>query len=487
MIKAVSFIVKAGALASLSLATLAATIEYQPGKYPAPRYPELPKEITLEHLMPVARNIVARKEVGYRYYPGWDVKAGERTLIVGNDNYDPLVIEALKKAIQEVGAKADVLYGNDALPNIEDEDNWGHYEVDYYVHPRVAINHPFGGVTPKEQLALALEGKYDAIFSGTGGAWPSFPKDKLRWVYFPWEWSDQLLMNGANIPPELLLYIDKKAWEKVKKSVKFHAYDPEGTDLTWTQTPLDWQEIEKRYGPLIPGHQMPAIEGTPVNGTIAGTWSDTGPFERIQITMKDGKVVDMVGGGKYAEKWRATMEEWKKTDWPGKPGPGLFTYMEEVAYSTNPNSVVPLASATYPRAHAWDRTRSGITHWGIGGGGGEGLPALVEKGGTSATKFYKEHPEVPRGHLHIHNFFLTLEATDKDGNTYKLIDKGRLTVLDDPDVRREAAKYGDPDELLTEKWIPAIPGINVEGDYAEFSKNPGPYVRKYFQDLKAGM
>ena len=30
----------------------------------------------------------------------------------------------------------------------------------------------------------------------------------------------------------------------------------------------------------------------------------------------------------------------------------------------------------------------------------------------------------------------------------RLIDDGRLTVLDDPDVRKVAAKYGDPDKLL---------------------------------------
>ena len=32
--------------------------------------------------------------------------------------------------------------------------------------------------------------------------------------------------------------------------------------------------------------------------------------------------------------------------------------------------------------------------------------------------------------------------------------RGHLTVLDDPEVRRVAAKYGDPDELLREDWIP---------------------------------
>ncbi len=46
-----------------------------------------------------------------------------------------------------------------------------------------------------------------------------------------------------------------------------------------------------------------------------------------------------------------------------------------------------------------------------------------------------------------------------------MINKGHLTALDDPQVRQEAAKYGDPDKLLQENRIPAIPGINVPGDY----------------------
>ena len=27
------------------------------------------------------------------------------------------------------------------------------------------------------------------------------------------------------------------------------------------------------------------------------------------------------------------------------------------------------------------------------------------------------------------------------------------------------SKFGDPDELLNEDWIPAIPGLNMDGDY----------------------
>lgn len=455
---------------------------YGEGQYPAPRYPALPKTITLEHLMPVARALVRRPDIGYRYYPGYDVKPDERVLIVANRDYDPLVIDALRLAIQEVGAKADVLTGNDETPGKKDP-KWkpdGSLEVDWFAFPGVAVNQPFGGIKPREQLALALAGNYDLVLSGTGGGWPNFPADKMRWVYLPWMWPDQFFENANNMPPELLKFIDTASWAQVKQAVKLHATDPEGTDLSWTSSPEQWNRTERKYGTLNMGHQLIAIEGAKATGVIAGTWNDTGPFPYLRLTLQDGRMVKMEGGGAYAEKWRAIKEKYKDLTWPGKPGPGLFTYLEEVAISSNPRNVVPLEAVDYARGHAQDRTRSGIIHFGIGAGSGEMLPQWVEKGGTPVTNFFRANPDVPGGHFHVHNYFITLEITDKDGKTSKVIDKGRLTVLDDPAVRREAAKYGDPDKLLREQWIPAIPGINVPGDYMhDYAQDPGVYLRRY--------
>jgi hypothetical protein len=39
-----------------------------------------------------------------------------------------------------------------------------------------------------------------------------------------------------------------------------------------------------------------------------------------------------------------------------------------------------------------------------------------------------------------------------------------------------AAKYGDPDELLREDWIPSILGISAEGDYEDYAKDPARYI-----------
>ena len=60
-----------------------------------------------------------------------------------------------------------------------------------------------------------------------------------------------------------------------------------------------------------------------------------------------------------------------------------------------------------------------------------------------------------------------------------LIDKGHLTALDDPEVRSLASRYGDADELLREAWFPAIPGINVPGDYMEdYAQDPISWIKK---------
>ena len=81
-----------------------------------------------------------------------------------------------------------------------------------------------------------------------------------------------------------------------------------------------------------------------------------------------------------------------------------------------------------------------------------------------------------------------MTITAADGQQVKLLDKGRLTTLDDPEIRRIAQKYGDPDELLREDWIPAIPGINSPGDYErDYARDPVAAItaehRKAYADI----
>lgn len=80
------------------------------------------------------------------------------------------------------------------------------------------------------------------------------------------------------------------------------------------------------------------------------------------------------------------------------------------------------------------------------------------------------------GHLHIHLLFPTLVVTAKDGKEYTVIRDGRLTALDDPEVRKLASQYGDPEDLLKEDWIPQVPGITCPGSYKEYAKDPALWI-----------
>lgn len=86
---------------------------------------------------------------------------------------------------------------------------------------------------------------------------------------------------------------------------------------------------------------------------------------------------------------------------------------------------------------------------------------------------------------HIHSYFPTFDATLPGGRKVRVIEKGRLTVLDDPEVRQLASKYGDPDRLLSELWIPAIPGINYTGNYQrDYAPDPTSWIMRETSRLR---
>lgn len=81
---------------------------------------------------------------------------------------------------------------------------------------------------------------------------------------------------------------------------------------------------------------------------------------------------------------------------------------------------------------------------------------------------------------HVHAYFATYEIKDRQtGEWFKVIDRGRLTVLDDPVVRRVASLIANPNDLLAYDWVPAVPGINWPGDYLrDYAPDPVPWIRR---------
>lgn len=67
-----------------------------------------------------------------------------------------------------------------------------------------------------------------------------------------------------------------------------------------------------------------------------------------------------------------------------------------------------------------------------------------------------------------------------------LIDKGRMTALDSPEVRALSSRYGDPRELLAEDWVPHLPGVSAPGRYADYAKEPWKSVSQLFKKVEEG-
>jgi len=69
--------------------------------YPAPRWPDLPTIETVEDLMPYARIFVEREYENLN--PGIGLKRGEKVLFITTSQTDPMVVQAICRAIIEMG------------------------------------------------------------------------------------------------------------------------------------------------------------------------------------------------------------------------------------------------------------------------------------------------------------------------------------------------------------------------------------------------
>ncbi len=456
---------------------------YKPGEYPAPRYPKLKASYTIEDLMPIAREVVRRPVQGAFLKAGYAIQPGQKALLVVSQDFDRLVLDALSRAIREAGGQVDhVLTDPGQRPPGGDGslETRGILESIRVSDEGVPIIEG-KGITSKTVVELAVNNGYDLLIYGSGGPHAQI---KIPWQYIFWDRIDKFV-TGAGYPDELQQAIDKAAWEVVLQSHRVRVRDPEGTDMSWTVKPNYWEEAKQTYQfnivheghiSAIPlGMAIDSFMESDAQGVISGTLNHTGPFPQIRVSISKASAAGIEGGGKYGQNWREALAKWKDVQWPGHPGPGI-NKLWEVAIGTNVRGIRPKDSMDRPGGNVWERSRSGIIHWGIGARTAFVMAILMP--GGDFQKFREEH-HAPAGHVHVHTFFNNMEIETGNGQRLQLINKGHLTVLDDPKVRQVAAKYGDPDELLREIWIPAIPGINVPGDYQnDYASDPTAYIRK---------
>lgn len=102
---------------------------------------------------------------------------------------------------------------------------------------------------------------------------------------------------------------------------------------------------------------------------------------------------------------------------------------------------------------------------------------------------YGYEQKLPLSHTnHFHVYFPTIKWKLRDtGEWLAISTKGRPDAYDNPEVRALASKYGDPEVIFRYDWIPAIPGINVAGDYMkDYAQDPWKWVVNEWNQIKDG-
>jgi len=423
-------------------------------------------------LLSAARQITSQEEIRCHHvgFVGYgDTKPGDRILLAVDNHYDQAVVEAFAEALRERGGIVDTLT-LDAGPD---------RPFDYLDEIRVVMRRGpwkdaprrWEGVPWVEQLAE--DRGYDLLVHGKGGP---IPATSFRYEQIPWQLAEQLASPAATYPLALHQLINKKTWDVIWKhgrGGRVRITDPEGTDFSYSLHEGYYDESRRgftenpvrSYSHLLGHPPPPFLEEEDAEGVCMGTTSHfTRAFPSVKVRLERGQITSIEGGGAYGDAWGEYLDESKGIQFPCFPRPGLF-YIWEVAIGTNPKIARPsgieyLSSGGFE----WERRRSGVIHLGFG------------TRWRGPEEVWAGERGLIYGHLHIHLLFCTFAVTSREGKTVNIIENGRLTALDDPEVRELAARYGDPDQLLSEDWIPAIPGVSVPGRYADYAKDPAPFI-----------
>lgn len=387
------------------------------------------------------------------------VHPGEDVLLIADTTTDPDIAQAYKIAYESEGAKVSILTipatgAGGSSHEITHHTLYGRYN-------KVVVEALKGA-----DLGINLSGFADmhGIFGAGHTLFGMKPTDywekyNTRMLSVAIACKEQLASDWATYPQPLLDYIEYRAHQQVEEiaagdmdHIKMHITDPQGTDFTVEGFKLCTSgSLEKpRFRPGAPFGSalvgvLPYVPTANAEGVIVSTSIHTGAIPPIKATVKGGRVVALEGGGEIGKTWMADWERCKDADSTGRyaafgvpPGPGV-DWIEELMWGLHPRAFRVGYKYRYEGSEtfqAWvgGTRRSGVIHFGMGGGKDE---------------FYR--------HRDFEVFTPTMTL-----NGVTIIKDGRLCLLDDPDVIKEAEKYGDPAVLLQEKWMPNP--INPEWD-----------------------
>ncbi len=443
--------------------------------------PEGGQAIDMDELVRVAGFLASESEVrrtaaGFIGYGA--TVAGNRVLIAVDREYDARVPETVARALRQKGAHVDIISVDTGPDRPFDELD----EIRVIIRREPWARNPrrWEGMPWIEEMAL--RNGYDLLIHGKGGGIPATPH---RYEAIPWLQVEQFVSSATTFPRDVHTLINEKLWDAFRQrgmGGRVHLTDPEGTDLTYTLWPDYFDGTRRGYGDIpwwghVMGHApTPILKQEDATGVVAGTTNHfSRPFPSIRVALQSGRVESIEGGGRYGDAWRDLLQETRTIQYPCFPRPGLF-WLWEIAIGTNPKIARPSRIDRHSSGGMeWERRRSGIIHAGFG------------TRWRGPEEVWAGDHGIVYGHLHTHLLFPTLSVMTTRGEEIRLIDAGHLTLLDDPQVRALAARHGDPDRLLREDWVPELPGVSVEGEYADYARDPAPWIYRVAERSAAGV
>lgn len=562
-----------------------ATVSAQKETYPAPRWPsyfKVPRSV--DELMPAARALV-RNQSGFQGKGMGILQPGEAVMIVAADTADPMVLTAIRRALEERKITPHIKFTYELLGRTREQvererqqarqgrniEMAGIYQASQWItgqfadpevpkrwlrerrpdvyrelFPEEFLPGAAGGASSprrraggegggeeetgegrrlnqreREQLGAAIKAYLKAHPEIRGVFWGGGGTTGLRRALYPMQ--DKYLGtfitdNVYNLQSQMSAYpgdvwqlAEEHTLEPLAYVDRLEVTDPEGTNLwsTFTEEMTErWVQGSYQRGHLYmfpnqatgrfgysfvnyPAFQQKWLPREPlatIDGVLAGTQGHGGFFPRWEVYFKNGFIVDVKGGGAHGEALKEFLNYpgIRETVYPYHKTPGYW-YLYEIAFGTHPKAFrhpLPLLETgnTSP-----ERARSGVIHWGLGSRMWHDPDAPME---SKVWAEFTEKHNLPRDHgFHTHTYFTTyrlrLRKTDK---WVSLLDKGRMTSLDHPEVRALASRYGDPDYLLAEDWTPEVPGINAPGDYLkDYAPNPGRYALRLLDRALKGL
>lgn len=311
-------------------------------------------------------------------------------------------------------------------------------------------------------------------------------------------------------PGDVWQLAEDQSMEPIAYTDGLEITDPEGTHITANITEdmaHNWSrgvyqrghlymfpnQATGRFGysvvdyPAFQGEWLPREPMALANGVIAGTTNHTGYYPHWEVTVKDGYIRDVKGGGPFGDALKEFLQYPNINDkvlpFHSESHPGYW-WLYEIAMGTHPKGFRNPALLEQGSAIP-ERNRSGVFHWGLGVTLHHDPDQPVKS--QKLTDFTSKY-NLPRDHgWHTHTYFTTYRLHLRNADRWVTItDKGRMTSLDHPEVRALASRYGNPDALLQEDWRPGIPGVNLPGSYADYSRNPWPFVWGDIEKSMAG-